>query len=191
MSGALTSLTASSTRPWNAPFSAATVRIRVSCSASGPCTAIVDARGPRTGERHREPTELRRERDERAEHLQLARVDDGDVHRRPHDLAVERRRHLLGDDDPGAILRLGRRAREMRRDDDLRQLEERPRVRLRLEHVERGARDLSRANRVHERCLVDEPSAGGVDDPHAVLHPREGVGVEEVRASRRSAGGAA
>ena len=191
MSGAFTSFTASSTRPWNAPFRAATVRIRVSWSESGPCAATRHARRPRAGECHREPAELRRERDERAEHLELALVDDRDVDRRPNGLAVERRRDLLGDDDAGAILRLGRRAREVRRDDHLRELEQRAGVRLRLEDVERGARDLPRANRLGERLLVDEPATGSVHDADAVLHLRERLGVRGARASRRSAEGEA
>ena len=138
-----------------------------------------DARRPRARERHREPRELRGEGDERAEHLELARVDDGDVDRRADDLARERRRDLLGDDDAGPILRLGRRSCEVRRDHHLRELEQRPGVRLRREDVERGARHLARANRVGERLLVDEPAPRGVDDAHAVLHLRERLGVEE------------
>ena len=124
-------------------------------------------------ERHREPRQLRGERDERAQHLELPRIDDRDVHRRAHDLAGERGRDLLGDDDAGTILRLGGRPCQVRRDDDLREFEQRPRVRLRPEDVERGARHLARANRVGERLLVDEPAPGSVDDAHAVLHLRE------------------
>ena len=47
------------------------------------------------------------------------------------------------------------------------------------EDVERGARDLARADRVDERVLVDQPAARGVDDAHAVPHPRERRGVEQ------------
>ena len=116
-----------------------------------------DARRPRARERHREPRQLRRQGDERAEHLELARVDHGDVHRRSDDLAGERRRDLLGDDDAGPILRLGRRSCQVRRDHHLRELEQRPGVRLRLEDVERGARHFPRANcvaRAHPRRLA-------------------------------------
>ena len=138
-----------------------------------------DARRPRARERHREPRELRGEGDEWAEHLELARVDDGNVDRRAHDLARERRRDLLGDDDARPILRLGGRSCEVRRDHHLRELEQRPGVRLRREHIECGARDLPRANGVGERLLVDEPAPSGVDDAHTVLHLRERLGVEE------------
>ena len=160
------------------PLIAATSSGRVSCSESGPCTATARRAGRPPGERHRQATERRSERDERAEQLQLARVDDRDVHGVSHELAVERGRDLLGDDDAGPILRLGRRAGEMRRDDDLRKLEQRSRVRLRREHVQRRAGHLARADGGLERLLVDELAAGRVDDPHAVSHPREGVGVE-------------
>ena len=67
----------------------------------------------------------------------------------------------------------------MRRDDDLREPEQRARVRLGLEDVERRACDLPRPDRLVERCLVDEPAARGVDDADAVLHLRERLGVDE------------
>ena len=137
-----------------------------------------EAGGPAAGERHRQAAERRSERHERAEQLQLARVDHRDVHCVSHELPVERRRDLLGDDDAGPILRLRRRAGEMRRDHDLRKLEQRSRVRLGREHVQRRARDLARADGSLERLLVDERAAGRIDDPHAVTHSREGVGVE-------------
>ena len=55
----------------------------------------------------------------------------------------------------------------------------------------RGAGDLARLERRDQRGLVDELAARGVDDPHAVLHPRDRVGADRRRASRRSAAGAA
>ena len=60
-----------------------------------------------------------------------------------HELALERRRDLLGDDQPRPILRFARRAREVRSHDDLVELEEGPGVRLLPEDVERGAGDLA------------------------------------------------
>ena len=42
----------------------------------------------------------------------------------------------------------------------------------------RGAGDLARLERRDQRGLVDELAARGVDDPHAVLHPRDRVGVD-------------
>ena len=100
----------------------------------------------------------------------LTRLDDGDVDRRLHDLAVESSSDLLRDDETCPILRLRRRAGEMRRDDDLLELEERPRVRLVLEHVERCSGDLPGADRRSERLLVEQPAAGRVHDPHSVAH---------------------
>ena len=138
-----------------------------------------DARRPRARERHRQARQLRGEGDERAEHLELAWVDDRDVHRRTDDLAGERGCDLLGDDDACTILRLGGRSCEVRRDHHLRELEQRPGVRLRREDVERSARHLARANRVGERLLVDEPAPSGVDDAHTVLHLRERLGADE------------
>ena len=136
-------------------------------------------RRPRSGERHRQPPELRRERNERAEELELPRVDDGDVHGGPHDLSVQRRGDLLRDHDSCPVLRLGGRSGEVRRDDDLRQLEERARVRLRTEHVEGGAGHLAGPNGRDERLLVDQVAPRRVDDANAVLHPLERRGVEQ------------
>ena len=139
-----------------------------------------DARRPRARERHRESAELRRERDERAEDLELARIDDRDVDRRPDDLSVERRGNLLRDHDTGSILRLGRRAGEVRRHDDLRELEQRARVRLRLEDVERCAGDLARLPiAATSASSSTRPPLRRIDDPYTVLHLLEGRRVEE------------
>ena len=55
---------------------------------------------------------------------------------------------------------------EVRRDDDVLELEDAARrVRLVGEDVERGAGDLARLERVHQRVDVDEVAAGGVHDP--------------------------
>ena len=48
-------------------------------------------------------------------------------------------------------------------------------------HVEAGAADLAGLDRVLERGVVDQLAARAVDDPHAVLHLRERLGVHEVR----------
>ena len=70
---------------------------------------------------------------------------------------------LLGDDHARAVLRLVGGGGEVRRHDDIVELEQRTRVRLRREDVERGARDLAGLQRGDERVLVDELAAGGVD----------------------------
>ena len=58
----------------------------------------------------------------------------------------------------------------MRRDDDLRQLEQRAvRARFGGEHVETCAADVAAGDRVGERLLVDQAAAGGVDDDDARL----------------------
>ena len=65
-------------------------------------------------ERLGEPAELLAEGYERGKLLHHLRADGGDVDGRGHP-AGERRRHLLGGDDSGAILRLGGRGAQMRR----------------------------------------------------------------------------
>ena len=51
--------------------------------------------------------------------------------------------------------------------------------------VQRGTVDLATAQPVDQGGLVDQRSAGDVDDPHAGLGPRKGVGVEHVPAAGR------
>ncbi len=145
----------------------------MSYSASPPydVTTIVVRTAAR--ELHREAAELRGERDVRAEHLEVLRADRRDVHRVRDEAAVERGGDLLGDDDAGAVLRLSRRGGEMRRDDDVVELEQRARVRLGREDVERRACDLAALERLEQRVLVDELAACGVDEAHAVAHTRE------------------
>jgi hypothetical protein len=70
-------------------------------------------------ERDGDAAEQRGERDERAEDLEVGLVDDGDVDRVRDEAPVERGDDLLGDDQAGAVLRLVRRCREMRGDDNL------------------------------------------------------------------------
>ena len=111
-------------------------------------------------------------------------TDHRDVDRVRDEAAFERRRDLLRDDHARAILRLVGRGREMRRDDDVVELEQRPGVRLLREDVERGARDLARLQRRHECGLVDQLAARGVDQAHAVAHLRERVRVHASASSR-------
>ena len=73
----------------------------------------------------------------------------------------------------------------MRRHDDVGEPEERARVRLLREDVERGAGDLAALERLDERVLVDQLAAGDVDDPDAVLHPRELLAPDEAARLRR------
>ena len=49
------------------------------------------------------------------------------------------------------------------------------------EDVERGAADLARLEAGEQRVEVDQLAAGAVDDPHAVLHLRDRLGVDQVR----------
>ena len=109
------------------------------------------------------------------------RVDDaaGDVDRVGHELAREREAHRLRDRDARLLLRLVGRRTEVRRDDDVRQREQRRLARrLRHEHVEAGAGDPLRDERVVQRVLVDEAAAGDVDDEGGRLHLRELLGAD-------------
>ncbi len=99
----------------------------------------------------------------------MSSLDDGrHVHGVRDEIAVQRGRHLLGDDHPCPVLGLLGRRGEMRRDDDVVQLEQRPRVRLAGEDIECGAGDLPRLERFEQGILVDELPSSSVDDADAV-----------------------
>ncbi len=124
--------------------------------------------------------QARAQRQERAQHLHVLRGHGRDVDRGRDDAAGQGRHDLLGRLDAGAVLGLGGRGAQVRRDDDVAvALEERVvRDRLAREDVERGTGDLAGVDRVLERGVVDELAAGAVDDPDAVLHLRERLGVQ-------------
>ena len=128
----------------------------------------------------RETAEARRERDERAQHLEVLGADRRDVDRVRHEAALERGDHLLGDDHPRPVLGLVGRSGEVRRRDQVRGAEQRPRIRLLGEDVDRGAGDLARGERLEQRRVVDQLATGGVDDPGAVLHAGERPRVDHV-----------
>ena len=138
-----------------------------------------DALRPPAGQLDGDAAEQRRERDERTEHLEVGLVDDRDVDGVRDDAPVERGDDLLGDDHTGAVLRLVRRGREVRRHDDLVELEQRSLVGLGGEHVERGAGELARLEGLEQRLLVDERAARGVHEPCAVAHLRDRVAVDQ------------
>ena len=87
---------------------------------------------------------------------------------------------------PGAVLRLRGRRAEVRSDDDVVAAEQRVLGEgLRREDVEGRAADLARLEAGLERIEVDELAARAVDDPHAVLHLRDRLGVDPVDRVRR------
>ena len=133
----------------------------------------LDPLGAAAGELHRQAPERRRERDERAEDLEILRADRGDVDRVRDERALQRGGNLLGDDQPGSVLRLLRRGGEMRRHDHVVELEQRACVRLRVEDVERCGRDPAGAQRIEQGGLVEQLPARGIDDADAVAHRRE------------------
>ena len=113
------------------------------------------------------------------EELEILGPDDRDVDGVRDQPALERRYHLLRDDQPRAVLRLLGRRGQVRRHDDVLELQQLARVRLRREDVERGACDLALAHRGGERLLVDELPARRVHDPHARPHPLDRGRVHE------------
>src|SRR4029453_11923494 len=75
----------------------------------------------------------------------------------------------------GPVLRFFGRGREVGRDDDVVELEQRAGVRLRGEDVECGAADLAALESFEERVLVDQLATCSVYDPDTVPHLRERV----------------
>ena len=94
----------------------------------------------------------------------------GDVER-IGDAAVEQIvGQLFGDLQRHIDLRFIGRRTQMRGADEVGRAEQgRFLGRFGLEHVQRGARDMARIERVLERGLVDQPAACAVDDTHALL----------------------
>jgi hypothetical protein len=67
------------------------------------------------------------------------------------------------------------------RDDHVGQVRERVRaVRLALEDIEPGSREVTGDDGLAERRLVDEPAAPAVHDPRAAAHPRQLSGPDQV-----------
>ena len=66
--------------------------------------------------------------------------------------------------------------------DDIRQFQQRmiERRRLRVPHVESGAAEMTRENRIGQRRFVVNPAARGGDQNRAVLHLRIRCGIEQV-----------
>src|SRR6266508_5563978 len=65
------------------------------------------------------------------------------------------------------------------------------RRRLLGEHIQRGARDFSRCDRVVQRPFVNQATAGAVDNANALLHSSKGVLTNEasrLRGQRRMNG---
>ena len=117
-----------------------------------------DPARPSTGQLDREPAELGRKRDERAQDLEVGLVDNRDVDGVRNDATLECGHDLLRDDHPRTVLRLVGRRSKVWRDDDTVELEQRPFVRLRREDVEGSARELARDESLGESLLVEQRS---------------------------------
>ena len=153
---------------------------RVSRSAMRPRYSIsIRSTLERLGEADPDAAERAGERQERAEHVHVLGADRRDVDGGGDDAAGERGDDLLGGLHAGAVLRLGGRGRQVRRDDHVGIAEQRVvGDRLAGEHVERGAGDLAGVQRRLERVVVDELAARAVDDAHAVAALGQRLGVE-------------
>ena len=120
------------------------------------------------GQGGEDPAELLGERDAGTHVL----GDDAalDVDGVGHQLAAQGEPDRAGDGDAGLLLRLVGRRAEVGRGDDVLELEERAvGARLAGEDVEAGGGDLAGLEGVVERGLVDDPTAGGVDEDQARL----------------------
>ena len=96
-------------------------------------------------------------------------------------------RHIAGDGRHGAVLVAVRIAAEMREDRHVLGLPQRivGRQRLLREHVERGAGDLSRFQRLDQRRLVDHAAARDIDQIGGRLHGGEHLRADDAARLRR------
>ncbi len=148
----------------------------------------VDLLGDLAGQRREDPAQLLGERDAGAhvlgDHAAL------DVDRVGHQLARQREPHRPGHRDAGLLLGLVGRGAQVRRRDDVLQLEQRAvGARLLGEHVEAGGRDPPLLERGVQRGLVDDPAARGVDQDEVRLDPGELLVRRSGPASRGSSAG--
>ncbi len=112
----------------------------------------------------------------------LGNLGRGDVDREGHELPGQRQLHLLGDRHPGLVLGLPGAGPQVGRHHHLVELEERRgRDRLVLEHVQGGPGHDPVRNRLGQSLLVDDPTAGGVDDSNAGLGPGQKIGTDAAR----------
>ena len=133
-----------------------------------------------------EAAELFAERHEGRQRLHRLGAHGGDVDGVGDDAAGQRRGHLLGGDDAGAVLGLGGRGAEVGRDDDVVAGEDRVLGEgLGGEDVERGAAELAGLEAGHQRVEVDQLAAGAVDEAGAVLHRGDRLGVDQADRLRR------
>ena len=97
-------------------------------------------------------------------------------------LAAQRGRHLLGHDHARPVLRLLRGRAQVRRHDHVRQAEDRaPSVYGSVGNTSSAApATCPDSQRGDQGVQVDQVAAGGVHDPHAGLHEREPLGVDQV-----------
>ena len=133
------------------------------------------------GQLPRKRAQLLGQRDEWLELGRLLGTDRGEIDGVADCPAQEIVRHLLGDLKRDIFLRFTGRGAEMRRADDIGQIEQRIfSRRLGHENVERGAADVAVFKRLGERSLVHQTAARTVDDADAFFHFPDGVGADDV-----------
>ena len=97
-----------------------------------------------------------------------------------HDAELEVVAHLLGELDADGLLRFVGRTGDVRREQDVVEVEEgRVLERLLAEDVERGAGDVAGLDGSASACVDDQLAAGAVDDADALLHDGERVRVDQ------------
>ena len=148
--------------------------VAISMRVTGPSASAMASRPSRSATRQ-----------ERLEHAPLVLGHEREVERVRDGPPGERRHDLLGDDDARAVLGLDRRAGQVRREQEVGRVAQRRvgRQRLLCEDVERGARQVARAQRLDERGLVDERAARGVDEQRTGTQQRQALAVDQ--AARR------
>ena len=120
--------------------------------------------------------------DVRAQLLHLAAINRRHVDGGQDDAAREEVDHELGRLGGDGQLGLSGAGAEVRRQDDIRQLEQRMVGRRRLLHedVKGGAGEVAGLQRIGECFFVDDAAASAVDDASALLHLGEPIGADEV-----------
>ena len=183
-------MTCSATTAENSPLSAASCRTPTSEPAISPRTSTVSALGTPAGESDQDLRQLLGQRQPGPDVLR-----DGaaglHVDRVGHELAPQRELDRMGHRRSGLLLRLGGAGPEMRRHHDVRQAEQRrTRRRLRDEDVDAGAAEMPAPDRLGQRVLVDESTAGRVDEHGAGSHGGQLLLAEQPHGLRASwAGG--
>ncbi len=109
-----------------------------------------------------------------------------EVHCAQHKLTCKCVGDRFGNRYPCLVLCLDRAGSQVRRDGDLRDIEQGAlRGGLGIEHINSGTPDLAAADRFGEIFLADNASARNIDDPNTIPHLRDRCRVDQVLGFRR------